>query len=194
VRVISGSDRGRRLRAVRGTQVRPTSDRVREALFSILASRFEIQGRRLLDLFAGTGALGIEALSRGAGRVVFVESARGAVRVLSSNLRHLGYLDRAEILAMPVERGLRELARHAVRFDGVFLDPPYGRDLIDPTLRSIVALDLILPGGWVMAETHVEDPIPENAGTLRLTARRRYGKTALALFVAESSTSRASLS
>jgi 16S rRNA (guanine966-N2)-methyltransferase len=191
VRVIAGSAKGRTLRAVAGRKVRPTADRVKEALFSILVSRFDIQGTSLLDLFAGTGALGIEALSRGAERVAFVESDPQALRVLSSNLRSVGFAGRAEIMAMPVEQALGRLARRGERFDGVLLDPPYRHDLLDTTLAAIVRFDLLTPGAWVMAETHVEAPPAESHGTLRLTALRRYGKTALALFVVSPPTGRA---
>jgi 16S rRNA (guanine(966)-N(2))-methyltransferase RsmD len=194
VRVIAGSAKGRTLRAAPGRKVRPTSDRVREALFSILGSRFDLEGATLADLFAGTGALGIEALSRGAGRVVFVESDREALRVLSSNLRALGFADRAEVLATPVEHALCLLARRRARFDGMLLDPPYRQGLLEAALTSLARLDLLTPGGWVMAEAHVETPLAEEYGVLRLTAVRRYGKTALALFVARPSTGRTSVS
>jgi 16S rRNA (guanine966-N2)-methyltransferase len=194
VRVIAGTAKGRTLRAVAGKKVRPTSDRVREALFSILASRFDLEGATLLDLFAGTGALGLEALSRGAGRVVFVESDRDALLVLSSNVKSLGFEERTEVLAMPVERALGQLVRRGVRFDGALLDPPYRQGLLEAALALLAELDLLRPGAWVVAETHIETSLAESYGALRLTAVRRYGKTALALFVAPLTTGRTPVS
>lgn len=194
MRVIAGSAKGRTIRAVKGRKVRPTADRVREALFSILISRFGVEGASLLDLFAGTGALGIEALSRGAERVVFVESDADALRVLSSNLRTLGFAERAEVLGMPVEQALRRLARRRARFGGALLDPPYRHGLVAATLESLARLDLLDPGAWVMAETHIDALPAESAGALRLTAVRRYGKTALVLYVALPPTGRTGVS
>src|ERR1700752_4701957 len=119
MRVIAGAAKGRRLRALPGRSVRPTADRVKEALFSMLQSRFDLDGAAVLDLFAGTGALGIEALSRGAARAVFVESDRGARTVLEANLTLCGLSDRSRVLPVPVRRALEMLAggTHG-RFEG----------------------------------------------------------------------------
>lgn len=188
MRVIAGSARGRTLRAVRGTSVRPTADRVREALFSILVSRVPVAGTVLLDLFAGTGALGIEALSRGAERVTFVERTREASLVLRSNLLQCDFVPRGDVLTMPVARALQSLRRNERRFDGALLDPPYGKGLVDETLRSLADLDLLGTPAWVMAEAHVDDQVNERYGAMRLTITRRYGKTVLALFMNEPAT------
>jgi pantetheine-phosphate adenylyltransferase len=181
MRVIAGAAKGRRLRALRGRSVRPTADRVKEALFSMLGSRFDLDGAKVLDLFAGTGGLGIEALSRGAARAVFVERDPEARRVLSANLAACGFVERARIITRPVQRGVAELAGAGERFDGVFIDPPYGQGLADAALLQLAEAGLI-PGGWVAVEHHVDDALAEAYGRLRLTAARRYGKTAVALF------------
>lgn len=182
MRVIAGAAKGRRLRAQPGRAVRPTADRVKEALFSIVTSRFEIADARLLDLFAGTGALGIEGLSRGARQAVFVERDRSACGVLAANLAACGFAARAEVLCLPAQRAVAELAARDGRFGGVFMDPPYGRGLVEPVLQGLAAAALVAPGGWVVVEHHVEDALAEAYGALRLTAIRRYGKTALTVF------------
>ena len=125
MRVIAGDARGRRLSAPRGLATRPTLARVRESMFSRLSVRLDFAGLRVLDLFAGTGSLGIEALSRGAGHVTYVESARPALLALRRNLAALGFSDRARVLKSEVLRGLEMLAARGERFDLVLLDPPY---------------------------------------------------------------------
>lgn len=161
---------------------RPTADRVKEALFSMLISRFDLSGAVVLDLFAGTGALGIEALSRGAGRAVFVEQDRATGDVLRRNIAACGFADRAEILSLPVRRALRELDRRAARFEGVFIDPPYGRGLLDATLGQLAATSVLRLRAWVVGERHIDDPLAHRYGSLQLTRTRRYGKTSLDLF------------
>jgi 16S rRNA (guanine(966)-N(2))-methyltransferase RsmD len=182
MRVIGGTVKGHRLQAPRGQAVRPTADRVREALFSIIECHFALAGAAVLDLFAGTGAVGIEALSRGAETAVFVEQSRPALRVLRENLARCRLAERATVLAMPVADALRRLARAGQRFDGVFIDPPYGRGLLDETLTELARLPLLAPGAWVMGERHEADCLAERYGDLRLTRTRRYGKTSLVLF------------
>ena len=182
MRVIAGTVKGRRLRAQPGRLVRPTADRVKEALFSILLSRFALADTALLDLFAGSGALGIEGLSRGARQAVFVERDRNACRVLEANLAACGFAARARVLCLPVQRALAQLASAQQRFDGVFIDPPYGRDLLVPALDALSANAMVAPGGWVVVEHHVDDAVGEAHGTLQLTAIRSYGKTALTVF------------
>jgi 16S rRNA (guanine(966)-N(2))-methyltransferase RsmD len=182
MRVIAGEARGRPLRAVRGPGVRPTADRVREALFSIVLSRVSLVGSAVLDLFAGTGAVGIEALSRGAARAVFVERDIVARRVLRANLSTCRFAARAEIVPMSVQRGLAMLAARKDRFDGVFVDPPYGRGLAAETVAALAEKAILGPGAWVMVEHHRDDPLASAYGGLRLTQARRYGKTCLTLY------------
>src|SRR5882757_9379369 len=134
MRVIAGSLGGRRLIAPPGRATRPTSDRVREALFSILGG---VEGDEVLDLFAGTGALGIEALSRGAKQVTFVEQARAALRALRQNLRQLDLEPRAQVIAAPVERVLQSPSWPAETFDLVLIDPPYSAIRDDHARRAL---------------------------------------------------------
>jgi pantetheine-phosphate adenylyltransferase len=173
------------LRAGRGLALRPTADKVKGALFNILESRFAMKSAAVLDLFAGTGALGIEALSRGAGTVIFVEQAPTSVRVLRENLRLCGFEARGRVLAMPVRRALAQLAREGAGFDGALADPPYEHGLPESALSAVAEHGLVRPGGWMMVEHHTSETPPPACGGLRLTQSRRYGKTCLSLYVAE---------
>src|SRR5690606_10612902 len=148
LRIIGGRCRGMRLVSVPGTTTRPTADRVREALFNILAPW--VPGARVLDLYAGTGALGIEALSRGAQEAVFVERQPRVVQVLRANLRHTGLAPLARVRVGDAAREIIRLARHGERFDLVFMDPPYGRGLARDTLLTLGGTHLVAPGGWVV--------------------------------------------
>jgi pantetheine-phosphate adenylyltransferase len=185
MRVIGGTAKGRRLRSGHGLAVRPTADKVKGALFNILASRVSLESACLLDLFAGTGNLGIEALSRGAGAVTFVEDSAASVRVLRENVERCGFAAHSRVLHMSVRRALAQLSRAGARFDGVFLDPPYGKGLVERTLADLAARGLTRPGGWVMVEHRVDEAPAEIHGALRLTQVRHYGKTGLALFVTD---------
>jgi 16S rRNA (guanine(966)-N(2))-methyltransferase RsmD len=178
LRVIAGEFGGRLLKTPRGQTTRPTSARVREALFSVLGN---VRGARVLDLYAGSGALGIEALSRGAERLVSVEAERNAVACIRANLTALGLDSRASVLAQPVRRSLPLLVQHGP-FDLVFCDPPWS-DL--PTVRADLAR---LVGGGIFApevrlvlEHAARDGEPELDGLIAYD-RRRWGDTAVALF------------
>ncbi|MBP1687117.1 MAG: pantetheine-phosphate adenylyltransferase [Deltaproteobacteria bacterium] len=184
MRVITGWARGRRLQAAPGMALRPTADKVKGALFSILESRFSLESAHVLDLFAGSGALGIEALSRGAASATFVEQAAASLHCLRENLKRCGFADRARIVPTTVRRALPRLGRERARFDGVLLDPPYGKDLLAHTLAQLVEADVLRHGAWVVAEHHVTEVPPATCASLRLTQTRHYGKTGLALYVA----------
>ncbi len=178
MRVIAGAAKGRRLKTIKGLDTRPTTDRIKENLFNILGHR--VQGSRFLDLFAGSGAIGIEALSRGAAAAVFVERSRQAAAVLKDNLFHTGFS--GDVMAMDVGRALKVLQRQQRRFDIVFLDPPYYRSLAAATLADIAAGELILPGGLVIAEIGRKEDIPGDPLNLVLTRKETYGDTCLTFF------------
>jgi 16S rRNA (guanine966-N2)-methyltransferase len=179
VRVISGVLGGRRLKAPRGRGTRPTSDRVREALFMALEP---LTGLRVADLFAGSGALGIEALSRGAVRADFVESDRDARQVLEANLESLGLLDRAIVWPLELPRGLTRLADVVRGADLVLLDPPYGGEEARATLATLGVAGAVRAGARVVAEHHHRDALPEQAGSLRRVRQRRYGETMVSTY------------
>ena len=174
MRVIAGRLGGRRLTAPRGLDTRPTSDRVREALFSALG---DVSGARALDLYAGTGALGIEALSRGAAHATFVESARPALAALRANLGALGLASSTRVVALPVARAAAALPGP---FDLVFADPPYAALAEVPVALTALAA-AIAPGARVVVEHASRDPAPEIAG---LTPRpsRAYGDTTVTIY------------
>jgi 16S rRNA (guanine(966)-N(2))-methyltransferase RsmD len=176
VRVIAGAHRGRRLKAPAGRRTRPTSDRVREALFAVLG---EIGGARVLDLFAGTGALGIEALSRGATSAVFVERDAAAAAVLRENLRALGIgPEQAEVRRSDARAALRSASGRGEAYDLVFIDPPYGE--ADGWSRLLTAQlpGLLAPGGRVVAESDRRAPL---ALGLPVETERRYGDTSITI-------------
>jgi 16S rRNA (guanine966-N2)-methyltransferase len=172
--VIGGALRGRRFSAPR-RGVRPTADRVRESLFALLG---DVADASTLDLYAGSGALGIEALSRGASDVVFVEQSPASVSVLKRNLAELGLAERSRVLRSDVLRGLGRLEREQARFDLVLADPPYAAGVLDRLLHEIVETGVLLPGGMLVVERGRRHPVPPVPG-LRLLEHREYGDTVI---------------
>ncbi len=179
VRVIAGAAHGRRLRVPTGG-TRPTSGLVRGALFNMLAHRGWLDRALVLDLFAGSGALGIEALSRGVRRVVFVEANATAARVLAANLAQSGLAARARVLRAPVGRALAALAAKGVLADGVLADPPYGRGWPARTVAAVVQSQVLAPAGWLAIEHRIDEE-PPAMGDLVVVQRRRHGHSALTL-------------
>ncbi|WP_437876060.1 16S rRNA (guanine(966)-N(2))-methyltransferase RsmD [Sorangium sp. So ce513] len=179
MRVIAGRLGGRRLAAPRGEGTRPTADRVREALFSSLG---DVTGALVCDLYAGTGALGIEALSRGARRAVFVENGRPALATLRENLAALGLDEAARVVPLPVERAL-DLLRDEGPFDLALLDPPYATLARAAAAAARLAgpLGLLAPAGRLVLEHARRDPSPEIPG-LTCAAVRTYGDTAVSFY------------
>ncbi len=181
MRIIGGTSRGRRLSGPRGATIRPTADQVKEALFNILADR--IVSARFLDLFAGTGNIGLEALSRGATQATFVESNPIACRLLEANVRRCGFERVAEVRPVPVSRFLKHARGSA--YDIVFLDPPYQTQDAQRVLPSVGSDVIIQPHGVVVVEhfhkTHLDDRI----GHLALVKTYRYGDTCLSLYQRE---------
>jgi 16S rRNA (guanine966-N2)-methyltransferase len=179
MRIIAGSLKGRRLAPVKGL-IRPTGSKVREAVFDILGGA--VVEARVLDLFAGTGALGIEALSRGAKEAVFVEDHPEALKVLRRNLEDLDLKDRARVLPVAVHQALKKLAVQGADFDLAFLDPPYGGEKAAAALQGLAAAEIMAPAAWVVAEHSRRDQLPEAAGTLMRRELRRYGDTQVAFY------------
>lgn len=178
MRVVAGELRGRRLSSVPGRETRPTSDRARAGVFDWLGDR--VSGARVLDLFAGTGALGIEALSRGAREAVFAERSRPALRVLRANLAQLGLEGRSRVVERDLSRGAGPLAADGGVFELVFADPPYQGDWLE-RLVSCETLGRILgPGAVVIAERSARSAParPPEGGALELRGTKRYGETA----------------
>lgn len=168
MRVITGKARGRRLHEPKGMDIRPTTDMVKEAVFNIL--QFELEGARVLDLFAGTGQLGIEALSRGAAEAVFVDGSSAAVKIVRENLKLCGF--EARVLQGDAIGYLPSLGR----FDVVFLDPPYDSGLLEKALEVIENVDLLSDGGIIVCESRSEAAPCANREGYQTELERRYGK------------------
>jgi 16S rRNA (guanine966-N2)-methyltransferase len=183
MKVIGGHARGRRLKAPKGQSVRPTSARVKEALFNILPH--ELSGVKILDLFAGSGNVTIEALSRGAAEAVLVDAAADSGKVIRENLQRLDLLDRTKIWIMPVTRAIRRLERQGETFDMIFLDPPYGHGLVETTAKLIARAGLLRDAGVLIAEHCVRDQVGVRYDSLVLEDQRRYGETLLSFFKLE---------
>ena len=182
MRIIAGAFKGRRLAPVKG-RIRPTAAKVREAVFSILGPA--VPGARVLDLFAGTGALGIEALSRGAAAATFVEDHPEALKVLRRNLEALGLLGRTTVWPLPVTAALKKLAGRGERFGLAFLDPPYGRGEAVAALSALASLNLLGPGARVVVEHSRRESLPEVCAPLGRLEVRRYGDTQVAFYLVE---------
>ena len=178
MRVIAGLYKGRNLRAVPGLDVRPTSDRLRETLFNILAGR--IIGTSFLDICAGSGAVGIEALSRGARQVTFVEASRRAVRAIYDNIEHCHVESDAEVLYFDAMAALKQLSHRHRQFDIVYFDPPYRSNVYLPVLEFLGAgKNLLAPDAMVIVEHHSKLILPDLVGDLRRYRVLRQGVTSL---------------
>ena len=184
MRVIAGTYRSRILKSLKGLALRPTSDRLRETLFNVLAPN--IAGSRFVDLFAGTGAIGIEALSRGAAEVVFIENHPPAATLIRRNLESLGINTGVTVLAVDALRGLAMLAsrkQHSLGLDYVFLDPPYAAaEDYSRVLEFLGSTDLLAPSGIVVAEHRRNFDLREEAGVLRRYRVLRHGDAALSFY------------
>ncbi len=180
MRVIAGIHKGKRLRSSNGLQVRPTSDRLRETLFNILAP--SIAGTDFLDLCAGSGAVGIEALSRGAARATFVERSRRALVALVENLARCGIGDEAELVQRDALSALKQFIQAGRRFDFIFCDPPYAAPLYLPLLELLGTQPLLKTDGQLIIEHHAKHPNVESIGSLRRFRVIRQGESALSFF------------
>lgn len=179
MRIIAGRFRGRTLAAPTSAAVRPTADRVREAVYSILGER--VVGSRVLDLFAGTGAMGLEALSRGAARAVFVDHHRSSVALIRANLERCGIRPpEGEILAMSAAAAVSRLASQNCQFDLIFMDPPYGKGWINKTLEILDPV--AATGALVIAEHHEQDAIADFLPPWKAEDQRRYGTVSVTFF------------
>ena len=183
MRIISGSARGRRLLSPKNYRIRPTADRIKESLFNILSVLLgSFAGSRVLDIFAGTGNLGIEALSRGAAQAVFIDSHKESAALVAKNLRLLGFSDRGRVLESEALSALRSLGKQAATFSLVFIDPPYRQGLAEKVLEYLAASALIDEDSLVVAETSSDEVLPTAFGPLQEFDRRVYGDTAIAFF------------
>ncbi len=180
MRVISGSARGRTLKAVPGMGTRPTTDKVKEALFSMIGPYFD--GGTVLDLFAGTGGLGIEALSRGMDKAVFVDLEYKSIEIVRSNLKTTGLENKAEVYKNDAERALKALAKRESVFDLVFLDPPYRLKHGDMLMQAMDQLHLLNPGATLVLEYESSFAYPAGFGPFSEVRKAQYGETTLSIY------------
>ena len=175
MRVITGSARGRNLETLPGDDVRPTVDRVKEAVFSII--QFELEGRRILDLFGGSGQMGIEALSRGAASATIIDNNRRSVEVIRRNLQTTKLSERAVVLETDA---LTFIRNSRTTFDIAFLDPPYDKCILQKVLPDVA--DKLSAGGVILCESPVTEELPEQVGNFHIHRTYRYGKTKITAY------------
>ena len=178
MRVITGTARGRRLKTPENYDIRPTTDNVKEALFNII--QFDIEGRRVLDLFAGTGQLGIEALSRGAKSCVFIDESREALKIVRENLKTCG------LTGTVLQQNAVDYLRQGGTFDLIFVDPPYDAGLYEPVLKTLNSVDNLSDGGIIICEARRETVLPELELPYRKRKEYRYGKVKICIYAKES--------
>jgi len=182
MRIIAGTAKGRALAGPKpaSQHIRPTADRVRETLFNVLGQWLE--GQKVLDLYAGTGALGLESVSRGAVRAVLVDSDREALGLCRTNTEALGFGTQVEVLAQPVDRALETLGRRGEQFDIIFADPPYAARVVETVLERLAKQGVLAPGGTVIIEHDKREAAPESHAGFTREDQRRFGDTLVSIF------------
>lgn len=180
MRVVSGSAKGRPLKAVPGMKTRPTTDKVKEAIFSMIGPYFT--GGKVLDLYAGTGGLGIEALSRGMDSAVFIDRDPKAVSTIRGNVKHAGMTEHAEIYRNDAVRALAALAKRGLQFDLVFLDPPYKLTNMDEIILMMEEQQLLQTSAIIVIEHDADYTYDSEIGTFHCTRRAEYGEIAVSVY------------
>jgi 16S rRNA (guanine966-N2)-methyltransferase len=173
--------KGRKLVTVAGKETRPTADRVRESIFNILGQ--SVQGARVVDLYSGTGAMGIEALSRDAQFAFFVDDQKTALAALAKNLKSCSLESRTSTIKWNIKDNLNILRSHQPAFNLVFMDPPYNKDMIRPTLSHLTRSHCLANGARLVIEHSPREPIPANQAEFDMTDQRRYGKTLVSFLI-----------
>jgi 16S rRNA (guanine966-N2)-methyltransferase len=181
MRIISGISKGRKLVTPRDHSLRPTSDRVKESIFNTLQGKLE--GKVVLDLFAGTGNLGIEALSRGAKKTIFVEKGRQALRLIQRNLNLFGLKERSEIFPKDANRAIGILKQKGESFDLILMDPPYEKGLIHKTLMTLNSHQIFHKDSILVVEHNRREPLPRTLGGWNLIRQRRIGETVISFLI-----------
>ncbi len=180
MRVISGTRKGKILKAVPGSSTRPTTDKVKEAIFNIIGPYFD--GGVGLDLFAGSGGLGIEALSRGAERVIFVDRDGKAIQTIHENVKTCELEDFVEIFRNDAERALKAVIKRELAFQFIFLDPPYKKQQLLKLLEWIEREQLLVPNGTIICEHGSDIQLPETVGKLGVRKHEKYGIIAITIY------------
>ena len=181
MRITGGQKKGRRLASLKGLDIRPSSDKVKESIFNIIGQ--DLTGCRILDLFAGTGGLGIEALSRGAVWALFIDRSPLCIKLIHRNLDLTGYGASGSVLRQDLTKGLP--MKHPLmtdKFDIIFIDPPYGKGLIPPILKELSSGDLMNMEGLIITESYKGEILPSSCGFLQRIKTRSYGETKLEIY------------
>lgn len=180
MRVVSGTRKGKILKAVPGSSTRPTTDKVKEAIFNIIGPYFD--GGQGLDLFAGSGGLGIEALSRGADKVIFVDRDGKAIQTIHENIRNCDFEEKAEIYRNDADRALKAILKRDLAFDYIFLDPPYRKQQLLKLLKVIDENNLLSEQGTILCEHGSDVELPENVGRLVQQKHENYGIISISIY------------
>ncbi|WP_080846592.1 16S rRNA (guanine(966)-N(2))-methyltransferase RsmD [Cytobacillus gottheilii] len=180
MRVVSGSQKGRSLKPVPGNTTRPTTDKVKEALFNMIGPYFE--GGLCLDLFAGSGGLGIEALSRGVDKVIFVDRDRMAIQTIHDNIAASGFTEQSEVYRNDAERALKAIIKRELVFDYIFLDPPYKKQQLVKLIEMIDKEDLLSEKGMIICEHGSDVDLPENVGGFEQYKHENYGMISISIY------------
>ena len=175
MRVITGTARGRKLVTPEGLEVRPTSDMAKEAIFSSI--QYEVENCEMLDLFAGSGQMGVEALSRGARSVTFIDSDPKSIAAVKTNLKNCGFMEKSKVALMD---SLSYIKNTTAAFDIAFLDPPYGKEIIDAVLPFVA--EKMKPYGVIICETERKEELPKEAGDFEIRKEYRYGKAKVTVY------------
>lgn len=180
MRVVSGTCKGRPLKAVPGTGTRPTTDKVKEAIFNMIGPYFD--GGSALDLFGGSGGLGIEALSRGTESCIFVDKDQKAIQTIHKNIEACGFEKQSEVYRNDAERALKAVMKRELSFSLIFLDPPYKQQKLKALIKSIGEAGILDEKGYIVAEHGTEESLPDELGELVKLKGELYGTTAVSIF------------
>ncbi len=180
MRVISGKAKGHILKAPKGLNTRPTADRVKESIFNIIQTK--LNNSTVIDLFAGSGSLGIEALSRNASRTYFIDNNKNSIQSIKENLKKTGLINNSEIIQIDALNGIIRLSEHEIKANIIFLDPPYSKGLIELTLEAISYYDILQLDGIVIVEYSIKDKVSNNVHKLKKYRTNRYGDVAISFY------------
>lgn len=183
MRVISGTARGKKLKSPEGQDVRPTLDRIKEDMFNIIGPA--IRGKKVLDLFAGSGALGIEALSRGAEVCYFVDRDKKSLSLTRQNLASTQLTSKARLLETDAENAIKKLSSEGLKFDYIFIDPPYNLRIAETTLQKLQKYNIIQEKAFIILETELEEVLPDHIDSLVKTKDKKYKNTRIVLLTKE---------
>lgn len=183
MRVISGKVKGSRLIAPNNMNVRPTTDRIKEAIFSSIQGY--IEGSTVLDLFAGTGSLGIEALSRGASKVYFADNSKDSIAIINENLMKTKLEQQSEVLFMDAKLAMNKIAREGVELDVVFLDPPYGKDILESIMTELIDSKLVKNDTIIITEHEKDISLKDKMKSFYKFKEKKYGKIIISFFKSE---------